>query len=99
TRFSRDWSSDVCSSDLGVGLMLNGHSVNSTDPAELQQAADTIIAMKPYVAAFTYESRPMVAAGDVAAAHYFIGSMIDVFANPKRSEERRVGKECTCRRP
>jgi spermidine/putrescine transport system substrate-binding protein len=68
---------------LGVGLMLNGHKVNSTDPAELQQAADTVIAMKPYVAAFTYDSRPMVASGDVAAAHFFVGSMIDVFGNPK----------------
>ena len=68
---------------LGVGLILNSHSVNSTDPAELQQSADTIIAMKPYVAAFTYDSRPMVGAGDVAAAHFFVGSMIDVFGNPK----------------
>ena len=68
---------------LGVGLMLNGHKVNSTDPAELQQAADTVISMKPYVAAFTYDSRPMVASGDVAAAHFFVGSMIDVFGNPK----------------
>lgn len=68
---------------MGVGLMLNGHSVNSTDSAELQQAADTIIEMKPYVAAFTYDSRPMVVSGDVAAAHYFIGSMIDVFAHQK----------------
>jgi spermidine/putrescine transport system substrate-binding protein len=68
---------------LGVGLILNGHSVNSTDAQELQQAADTVIAMKPYVAAFTYDSRPMVGAGDVAAAHFFIGSMIDVFGNPK----------------
>lgn len=68
---------------LGVGLILNNHSVNSTDPTELQQSADTIIAMKPYVAAFTYDSRPMVGTGDVAAAHFFIGSMIDVFGNPK----------------
>ena len=68
---------------LGVGLILNGHSVNSTDPAELQQAADTIIAMKPHVAAFTYDSRPMVQSGDVAAAHFFIGAMIDVYGNPK----------------
>ncbi|MFQ0812503.1 ABC transporter substrate-binding protein [Brucella anthropi] len=68
---------------LGLGLILNGHSVNSTDPAELQQSADTVIAMKPYVAAFTYDSRPMVGAGDVAAAHFFVGSMIDVFGNPK----------------
>ncbi|WP_234804089.1 polyamine ABC transporter substrate-binding protein [Ensifer adhaerens] len=68
---------------LSVGLILNGHKVNSTDPAELQQAADTIIAMKPDVAAFTYDTRPMVAAGDVAAGHFFVGSMVDVFANPK----------------
>ena len=39
--------------------------------------------MKPYVAAFTYDSRPMVISGDVAAAHYFIGAMDDVFAHPK----------------
>lgn len=68
---------------LGVGLMLNGHSVNSTNPEELSQAADTIIDMKPYVAAFTYDSRPMVESGDIAAAHFFVGSMINVFGNPK----------------
>ncbi len=66
---------------LAVGLMLNGHKVNSTDPAELQQAADTIIAMKPEVAAFTYDTRPMVQSGDVAAGHFFVGAMVDVFAN------------------
>ncbi|WP_084507003.1 polyamine ABC transporter substrate-binding protein [Geminicoccus roseus] len=64
---------------IGVGLILNGHSVNSTDPEALQEAAQTIIDMKPYVAAFTYDSRPMVKSGDVAAAHFFIGAMIDVF--------------------
>jgi len=69
---------------LGVGLILNGKSVNSTDPEDLKQAAQTIIDMKPYVAAFTYESRPMVAAGDIAAAHWFVGAMIDVFQNPKK---------------
>ncbi|BCH23233.1 polyamine ABC transporter substrate-binding protein [Mesorhizobium sp. L-8-3] len=69
---------------LGVGLILNGKSVNSTDPEDLKQAADTIIAMKPYVAAFTYESRPMVEAGDVAAGHFFVGAMIDVFRAPEK---------------
>ncbi len=68
---------------LAVGLILNGHKINSTDPAELQQAADTIIAMKPDVAAFTYDERPMVQAGDVAAGHAFVGAMIDVFGNEK----------------
>lgn len=69
---------------VGVGLMLNGHSVNSTDPDELRQAAETIIEMKPHVAAFTYESRPMVEAGDIAAAHWFIGAMVDVFREPEK---------------
>lgn len=69
---------------LGVGLILNGHSVNSTDPEELNQAAQTIIDMKPYVGAFTYETRPMVEAGDVAAGHFFVGAMVDVFREPKK---------------
>lgn len=68
---------------LAVGLMLNGHKINSTDPAELQKAADTIIEMKPYVAAFTYDTRPMVQSGDVAAGHFFVGAMVDVFGNEK----------------
>lgn len=67
---------------LGVGLLLNGHSINTTDLGELREATKTIVAMKPYVAAFTYNSRAMVASGDIAAAHYFVGSMIDVLANP-----------------
>jgi spermidine/putrescine transport system substrate-binding protein len=68
---------------LAVGLMLNGYKVNSADPAQLQQAADTIIEMKPYVAAFTYDTRPMVQSGDVAAGHFFVGAMVDVFGNQK----------------
>lgn len=69
---------------LGVGLMLNGKSVNSVDPAELQEAAKAIVEMKPLVAAFTYEARPMVEAGDVAAGHFFVGAMVDVFREPKK---------------
>ncbi len=69
---------------IGVGLILNGKSVNSTDPEDLQAAAQTIIDMKPYVAAFTYESRPMVAAGDVAAGHFFVGAMVDVLSKPEK---------------
>lgn len=68
---------------LAVGLMLNGYKVNSDNPDELAKAAETIIAMKPDVAAFSYDTRPMVQAGEVAAAHYFIGAMIDVFGNPE----------------
>jgi spermidine/putrescine transport system substrate-binding protein len=69
---------------IAVGLILNGKPINSTDPEDLKLAAQTIIDMKPYVAAFTYESRPMVEAGDVAAGHFFVGAMIDVFREPKK---------------
>ena len=69
---------------IGVGLILNGKSVNSTDPEELKQAAQTMIEMKPYVAAFTFENRPMVEAGDVAAGHAFVGAMVDVLREPKK---------------
>lgn len=69
---------------IAVGLILNGKSINSTDPEDLKAAAQTIIDMKPYVAAFTYESRPMVEAGDVAAAHFFVGAMRDVFRAPTK---------------
>lgn len=69
---------------LGVGLILNGKSVNSTDPEDLNKAAQSVIEMKPYVAAFTYESRPMVEAGDVAAGHFFVGAMVDVLREPKK---------------
>jgi len=69
---------------IGVGLILNGKPVNSTDPGDLKLAAATIIDMKPHVAAFTYESRPMVEAGDVAAGHFFVGAMVDVFREPEK---------------
>jgi len=69
---------------IGVGLILNGKPVNSTDPDDLQAAAQTIIDMKPHVAAFTYEARPLVEAGDVAAGHFFVGAMVDVFREPEK---------------
>lgn len=69
---------------VGVGLMLNGYSVNSVNPDELAQAAQSIIEMKPHVAAFTYDARPLVEAGDVAAGHFFVGAMIDVFREPEK---------------
>ncbi|WP_082143784.1 polyamine ABC transporter substrate-binding protein [Nitratireductor soli] len=69
---------------IAVGLMLNGKPVNSADPDDLQLAAQSIIDMKPHVAAFTYESRPMVEAGDVAAGHFFVGAMVDVLREPEK---------------
>ncbi|MEO8242707.1 MAG: spermidine/putrescine ABC transporter substrate-binding protein [bacterium] len=61
---------------LGMGLIMTGKSVNSTDPAEIQAAADYVISHKKDVTAFTYESMPLLLSGDIAAAHYFVGGNV-----------------------
>jgi spermidine/putrescine transport system substrate-binding protein len=61
---------------IGAGLIMTGASVNATDPAEIQAAADYIIAERPNVTAFTYESMALLASGDLAAAHYFVGGNV-----------------------
>lgn len=61
---------------LAIGLMTNGKSVNSTDPADVQLATDYILAHKASVSAFTYDSMAMIASGDIAAAHFFVGGNV-----------------------
>jgi spermidine/putrescine transport system substrate-binding protein len=61
---------------LAIGHIMNGTSVNSTDPAEVQAAADYVLAHKAAVNAFTYEVPPMLASGDIAAGHFFVGGNV-----------------------
>lgn len=61
---------------LGIGLIMNGHSVNSRDEDEVRQAADYIIERVGNISAFTYDSIPLVQSGDVAAAHWYVGANI-----------------------
>jgi spermidine/putrescine transport system substrate-binding protein len=61
---------------LAIGLIMNGKSVNSTEPEDVQAATDYILSQKPKVTAFTYESMPLLASGDIAAAHYFVGGNV-----------------------
>lgn len=67
---------------IGVGLMVNGYSVNSRNPDELKEAQAFLLEQKPKVSAFTYDSPPLVISGDVAAAHFFVGANIWVKENP-----------------
>lgn len=67
---------------LGVGLIMNGKSVNSRDPADLEQAAETILKHKPDVGAFSYDVVPLIQSADMAAAHYFVGAMMYVLEDP-----------------
>lgn len=67
---------------IGVGHIMNGTSVNSTDEAEIEAAAQYIIDNIDGVSAFSYDSIPLVTAGDVAAAHWYVGANIFVRENP-----------------
>lgn len=68
---------------LGVALIVNGDSVNTTDRETLERAGDYLIERKPLISAFTYDVVPMVQSGDMAAAHYFVGAMMYVNEDPE----------------
>src|SRR5690606_40830540 len=79
TRFSRDWSSDVCSSDLASGFLLFGIALiygatGSFDMAVIHEAG-----MSAGVEDWFYIGITMVS----------VAMLFKI-----RSEERRVGKEC-----
>src|SRR5690606_39526679 len=75
TRFSRDWSSDVCSSDLKV---------------ETIRQLPTALRLGYPIVFRTFAQRAILLPF-VFAPHASLQN------NRKRSEERRVGKECRCR--
>src|SRR5699024_11858503 len=84
TRSKRDWSSDVCSSDLM--LVWNGEHYN----------LGNVLGMKPNQATNymqeTYLGAGKIADGPIQTLHRNLTQYLN------RSEERRVGKECRCRR-
>jgi spermidine/putrescine transport system substrate-binding protein len=61
---------------LGLGMIMTGKSVNATDPAEVQAAADYVISQKSKITAFTYESMVLMGSGDLAAAQFFVGGHV-----------------------
>ncbi len=67
---------------LGVGLIMNGASVNSSDPEEVAAAEATILEAKPNIGAFRYDVLPLVTSGDMAASHYYVGAVLNVNQNP-----------------
>lgn len=61
---------------LAIGLMVNGKSVNSAEPADVQAATEYVLSKKAAVSAFTYDSMAMLSSGDIAAAHFFVGGNV-----------------------
>src|SRR5206468_5564177 len=84
TRSDRDWSSDVCSSDLAT--------------AGLQQLVTRRAHLRPArTSALTYVDFPAPGRSDSAVLIRSIISFTALRTASGRSEERRVGKECRFR--
>lgn len=56
---------------LGAALKLNGASLNSTDPKELERAKNVLIAAKHNIKAFNTSPIDLIKSGDVALAHMY----------------------------
>src|SRR5690606_41082240 len=96
TRVSRDWSSDVCSSDLAKAVRPFGGIV---DP--FQADGGQIYRFHRH-SLLRYISKSGTLAHGIATNSFFPFSRMNYTLswklNGTRSEERRVGKECGCMR-
>src|SRR5690606_39346226 len=91
TRFSRDWSSDVCSSDL---LMLNEPNVHALLGHLAGQHAPGLSGLSDYLAAVHHQN--LAVAAGVERLREMGAWRLGTVVNLQRSEERRVGKERRC---
>src|SRR5947209_17736931 len=81
TRYWRDWSSDVCSSDLLLAISLSTtDAVGHLYGPESREIHDQVVRLDRYLGWFLGQLLVRYGAGGVT-----------------RSEERRVGKECRSR--
>src|SRR5207249_6296373 len=97
-RSKRDWSSDVCSSDLLYGENYGYRSgLNQSMVQHLQKKVEKILAM---VQLDKGDLVVDIGSNDSTLLQAYPDSLtllgVDP-SGPKRSEERRVGKECRCR--
>jgi spermidine/putrescine transport system substrate-binding protein len=78
---------------IGVGLIVNGNSVNSTDPAEVKAAAEYISQNRDNISAFSYDIISLLQNGDIAAAHWYVGGLYYVFNDPDQKLAYAVPEE------
>src|SRR5690606_40412537 len=90
TRFSRDWSSDVCSSDL---LEVPEQSA----PAHPMQADTGLVAINMYTRDIEVSHRELSGAGQQFRTPPATWAVPLNDKMVSRSEERRVGKACRSR--
>src|SRR5690606_40084555 len=92
TRFSRDWSSDVCSSDLAGGDahgVVEGEDGDSIlDPDVFDRIPERVVVVSPNYRIF-YSNQTNAARSGLARESLVGRHFADLIG---RSEERRVGK-------
>ena len=69
---------------IGVALIMNGHSVNTTDSDELRQAEAWLLERKDKISAFSYDIVSLVQSGDIAAAHWYVGATLYTLEEPDK---------------
>src|SRR5690606_39364055 len=92
TRFSRDWSSDVCSSDLSIIKNMGGLSDIQVGFFNSIPWLISIVAMYAFAACagrWRFQQAWVAAALLIAG----LGMFLSTTGGPVRSEERRVGEE------
>src|SRR5207253_7199498 len=87
TRWPRDWSSDVCSSDLYYRIWNYPKPVIAAVQGPALAGGCGLVSVCDYVLA-----APEATFGYTEVTIGFLPAIVSV-----RSEERRVGKECRCR--
>src|SRR5258707_11312757 len=87
TRYWRDWSSDVCSSDLCIAFSVETRDICACPPAAENAMQHSIV----------YAEKPRAANVPKCRRNALKILMAILPLLPYRSEERRVGKECRSR--
>src|SRR5690606_40939046 len=93
TRFSRDWSSDVCSSDLGYEIRIFGYTLSAADEEKLRlDVRRNEPARSSFILRQNLDLNDFGLTETVNDVDQF--DNVDCITRDSRSEERRVGKEC-----
>jgi len=69
---------------IGVALIKNGHSVNTGDSDALKQAEAWLLARTDKISAYSYDIVSLVQAGDIAAAHWYVGATYYTLEEPDK---------------
>src|SRR5207249_5741038 len=93
TRSKRDWSSDVCSSDLTEGVAA---AVGTARCFDVPNCEEALVGMGVGASLLGY--RPVMVNLRIEFLMLAMNQIVNHAAKWPRSEERRVGKECRSRR-